>query len=47
MGTEEFYNNYFSTTKNPSGADIFEKDYDYRELISFAREYANQLILNK
>ena len=39
MDITEFYNEHFSTTKNPSGTDIFERDYNYRELIFFAKEY--------
>ena len=39
MNIKNFYNDHFSTTKNPSGTDIFEKDYDYNELIYFAKEY--------
>jgi hypothetical protein len=44
MDITEFYNDFFSTTKNPTGTDVFDKDYNYRELIAFAKEYrAEQL----
>lgn len=45
MDITEFYNDFFSTTKNPTGTDVFEKDYNYRDLISFAKEYNRKQLL--
>lgn len=45
MDIIKFYNEFFSTTKNPTGTDIFDKDYNYREIIAFAKEYNRKQLL--
>ena len=39
MEITEFYNEFFSTAHNPKGTDVFEKDYNFRDIIQFAEAY--------
>lgn len=40
MTAQTFYRKHFNTITNPTGCDVMEKGYTYRELIGFAKAFA-------
>jgi hypothetical protein len=40
MTAETFYKKHFNTNKPPSGCDVLERDYTYRDLLNFAKAYS-------
>jgi hypothetical protein len=38
---ENIYRDYFNATEVPTGCDALSKQFDYEDLIGFAKHYAN------
>ena len=44
---EELYNDCFSTIHPPKGNDVFNKDYNYREVIEFGKHCIEEQLIKK